>query len=93
MHEIRNPLESLGHLIYLARERANDLELARHSLHWAEEQMVLIGGVVNQTLDFAQPSHTPRTIDLAELTESALRIHQMKISGKNVRLLKQLGRQ
>jgi signal transduction histidine kinase len=33
MHEIRNPLESLSHLIYLAREQASDLELARQYLH------------------------------------------------------------
>jgi signal transduction histidine kinase len=91
MHEIRNPLESLSHLIYLARERANDPELARQYLHWAEEQMVLLGGIVNQTLDFAQPSHATRTIDLAVLTESALRIHQKKIAEKNIRLVKRLG--
>ena len=91
MHEIRNPLESLGHLIYLAREQATDLESARQYLHWAEEQMVLLGGIVDQTLDFAQPSQGPRKIDLAVLTESALRIHQKRIAEKNVRLVKQLG--
>ena len=91
MHEIRNPLESLGHLIYLAREQANDLESARQYLHWAEEQMVLLDGIVNQTLDFVQPSRAPRKIDLAVVAESALRIHQKKITEKNVRLVKRLG--
>lgn len=91
MHEIRNPLESLGHLIYLAREQANDPGLVRQYLRWAEEQMVLLDGIVNQTLDFAHPAHAPRKIDLAVLAESALRIHHKKIADKNVRLVKRFG--
>jgi signal transduction histidine kinase len=90
MHEIKNPLEALGHLIYLAREQADQPELARRYLQWAEEQMTLLGGMVNRPLDFARPSHSPQTIDLGVLAEAGLRIHQKKIADKKVRLVKRL---
>ena len=90
MHEIRNPLEALGHLVFLAGEHANDPDLVRRYMHWAEEQMVLLGGIVNQTLDFAKPSLARQAIDLGVLAEAALRIHQKKIADKNVRLVKRL---
>jgi signal transduction histidine kinase len=90
MHEIRNPLEAMGHLVYLTLQQADQPELVRRYMQWAEEQMVLLGGIINHTLDFARPSHAPRTIDLSVLAEAALRIHQKKIVDKNVRLVKRL---
>ncbi len=42
MHEIRNPLEALSNLTYLAIMEADDAEKVRGYLRLAEEQMALV---------------------------------------------------
>lgn len=42
MHEIRNPLEALGHLAYLALEEAEDPARVRYYLRRAEEQIATL---------------------------------------------------
>src|SRR5271170_6342076 len=44
MHEVRNPLEALGHLIYLAMEEAEDPIKVRRYMRQAEEQMATLTG-------------------------------------------------
>jgi len=39
MHEIKNPLEALGHLIFLAAQDADHPEKVRRYMSLAEEQM------------------------------------------------------
>jgi hypothetical protein len=39
MHEIMNPLEALGHLLYLTSQQASDPEQVRQFTRWAEEQL------------------------------------------------------
>ena len=72
MHEVRNPLEALGHLVYLTREQADDPTQVREHMQMAEEQMVLLSEVANQTLTFARFS-PPSMMDLGALAEAALR--------------------
>ena len=90
MHEIRNPLEALGHLNYLAREEASDPEMVRKYLLLAEEQLIQLRHVASQTLGFARSSASPRPICLVVLTEAALRIHQRAIDSKRIQIVRQL---
>ena len=90
MHEIKNPLEALGHLTYLASEEADDPEKVREYMHLAEEQMSTLGRIVGQTLGFARSSQTPKSINLVALAEAALRIHQRTIDARKVHLVKDL---
>jgi signal transduction histidine kinase len=90
MHEIMNPLEALGHLVYLAREQADDPEQVRQYMHWAEEQMVQLVGIATQTLESARPSPSLRMIDLSGLAEAALRIHHRRINDQNIRVTKKI---
>jgi signal transduction histidine kinase len=90
IHEIKNPLEALGHLTYLASQEADDPDKVRTYMRLAEEQMRTLDHVVGQTLGFARSSQAPKPIDLAILAEAALRIHQRIIDTRKIRLVKDL---
>jgi len=92
MHEIKNPLEALGHLTFLAAEEADHPEKVRKYMSLAEEQMVTLTHIASQTLGLARVSNVPKPIDLVALTEAALRIHQRTIESKKVHLVKDLPR-
>ncbi len=92
MHEIRNPLEALGYLTYLALEEADKPEQVRKYMRLAEEQMATLNHIASQTLSLAGPAQSPKVTDLVELAEAAVRIHQRTIDSKSIHLVKSLSR-
>jgi len=90
MHEIRNPLEALGHLTYLAFEEAADPDKVRKYMKMAEEQVTILNRIASQTLGFARISPEAQATNLVDLAEAALRIHQHTIQSKNIHLVKNL---
>lgn len=90
MHEIKNPLEALGHLVYLTKEEAPDVDVVRRYMTQAQEQLALIQQIASQTLGLARPSLAPTHVDLVTLAEAALRIHQRTIAAKQIRLVKDI---
>src|ERR1700722_19122919 len=90
MHEVKNPLEALAHLVYLTHEQADDCEKVLEYMGMAEEQIAQLYHVAGQTLGFARTSQVPKPIDLVALTEAALRIHRRTIEAKQVHLVKDL---
>jgi signal transduction histidine kinase len=93
MHEIRNPLEAIGHLTYLARMEAENPEQVRRYMLMAEEQVATLNRIASQTLGFARVADSPRPIDLVGLAEAALRIHQHAVEAKKIHLIKSLPRE
>lgn len=90
MHEVRSPLESLGHIVYLTKIDYKDPEKVAEYMLLAEEQLANLTQIVSQTLSFARVTPEPRPSDLAHLTEAALRIHQRAMLGKGIRLVKEV---
>ena len=90
MHEIRNPLEAIGHLTYLARMEADQPDQVRKYMLLAEEQVAVLNRIASQTLGFARVSESPKPIDLVDLAEAALRIHQQTVQMKKIHLVKHL---
>ena len=90
MHEVKNPLEALGHLTYLALQEADDPEKVRKYLLQAEEQMENLSHIARQTLGFSQQMEKPRPVDLVAVAEAAIRIHQRVIEEKRIHLVKDL---
>jgi signal transduction histidine kinase len=90
MHEVRNPLEALGHLTYLALQEADDPDKVRKYLLQAEEQMHTLNHIAKQTLGFSQQLEKPRPVDLVTVAEAAIRIHQQAILQKRIHLVKNL---
>jgi signal transduction histidine kinase len=90
MHELRNPLEALGHLTYPALHATDDAEKVRHYLRLAQEQMATVSQIAAQPLEFARSSGSAKSIQLAFLAESAVRIHQRRIETKKIHLVTDL---
>ena len=90
MHEIRNPLEALGYLNYLAFNCADQPAKVREYLTRAEEQLATLNHIASQSLGFARSLSAPRPVDLVGVAEAALRIHRRTILEKRVQLVKDL---
>jgi signal transduction histidine kinase len=90
MHEIRNPLEAVGHLTYLTCAEAEDVEKVRKYMGMAEEQIDTLREIAGETLGFSRVSASPRPIELVTLAEAALRIHRRTIEKKKIHLVKDL---
>jgi signal transduction histidine kinase len=88
MHEIRNPLEALGHLAYLTLIEAQDPEQVRLYMHMAEEQITQVNQIASQTLGFARASNVAKPVDLIALAEAGIRIHQRAIEAKKIHLVR-----
>jgi signal transduction histidine kinase len=93
MHEIRNPLEAIGNLTYLAIEEADDKETVRAYLRRIEEQLATLNHIASQTLGLARTTTSPQQVRLAALGEAALRIHQGTIKAKQIHVVKDLPQQ
>ena len=90
MHEVKNPLEALGYLTYLASQEADDPAKVRMYLLQAQEQMENLSHIAKQTLGFSQQMEKPRPVDLVAVAEAAIRIHQRVIEEKRIHLVKDL---
>jgi signal transduction histidine kinase len=86
MHEVKNPLETLGHLTYLALEEP-DPETLKGYLLQANEQMKMLGEIASHTLGFARTSSAPQLLLATSLVEAAIRIHQRAIDRKKIHLV------
>ena len=92
MHEIKNPLETLGNLTYLASQEADSPDQVRQYMHLAEEQVATLNRIASRVLGFARSSYDPQLTDVVDLVEAAIRIHQRTIQAKRIRLVKELPR-
>jgi len=90
MHDIRNPLEALRNLIYLAATYSEDPEEVRRYAALADEQAAIVIDIADTTLGFAKGPNVRKPANLVRLTEAALRIHQRTIEGKKIHLIKDL---
>ena len=90
MHEIRNPLEALGHLTHLAASEGGLSDTVRGYLEQAREQMALVQQIAGQTLGFARIVPAPKTTDLSALAEAALRVNHRRVDAQGVRLVRDL---
>lgn len=90
MHEIRNPLETLGNLVFLASESAAELPAVQRYLQMAEEQLCTLRFIAQQALGFARTADRPKAVDLVAIAEAALRIHQGRIKSQQIQLVKRL---
>lgn len=87
MHELKNPLDALGHLNHLALEQADDPAEVRRYLSLAGEQMATVERVASHPLNFAKTTTTPKRVEMAVLADSALRIHQRAIQSRKIHLV------
>jgi PAS domain S-box-containing protein len=89
-HEINNPLEAVGNLIYIVRHTANLPEDVMGYLTMAEQELERVSHITRQTLGFYRDSSEPGPVEMRVVIESVLKIYDNKIRGKGVVLEMQL---
>jgi signal transduction histidine kinase len=90
MHEVRNPLDALGHIAYLAAEEANNPDEVRRYMLLAEEQLETLNHIARYTLSLARTSGEAKPVDLVAIAEAALRIHQRQIEARKIHIVRRL---
>jgi len=87
-HEINNPLEAIGNLIYISKATEGIPESAFTNLTLAEEELARVSHITRQTLGFYRESKQPNEVDLPTLVESVLNIYSNKLRTKNIILVR-----
>jgi signal transduction histidine kinase len=90
IHEIRNPLEALSQLTFLARQETEEPDKLRTYLNLAEEQMTHLRYISSKTLRYSQSAFSLEAVDMVKVAEAALRIHQTRFSRSNIHLVTDL---
>ncbi len=83
-HEINNPLEAVGNLVYLARSLPGVPVDAVEYLTFAEEQLERVSHITKQTLAFYRESKKWEPVDMTQLVESALKLYSNKLGTKQI---------
>jgi signal transduction histidine kinase len=83
-HEVNNPLEALGNLLYLL-ENSNSLEEARSFGQLAAKEFRRISEIVDHTLKFHRAPAKPAFTDVSELAISALTLFRGKLRERQIR--------
>jgi signal transduction histidine kinase len=83
-HEVNNPLEALGNLLYLLENSAS-LEEARSFGRLAAKEFERISEIVDHTLKFHRAPAKPAFTDVSELAISALTLFRGKLRQRQIR--------
>jgi PAS domain S-box-containing protein len=82
-HEINNPLEAVTNLIYLARRGEVSPEVGEF-LEQAEHELARVSHVTTATLHFHRQTTEPHEVDLEEILESVLVLHEGRLKSMQV---------
>jgi PAS domain S-box-containing protein len=83
-HEINNPLEAVGNLIYIAKAIPGMPADAVLQLSLAEQELERVSHITRQTLGFYRESSAPDRIELPDLVESVLKLYSSKFKSKHI---------
>jgi PAS domain S-box-containing protein len=83
-HEINNPLEAVGNLIYIARVEPNLPAAAIQALDLAEQELERVSHITRQTLGFYRESNEPAEVEVPAVIEYVLRLYSNKFETKNI---------
>jgi signal transduction histidine kinase len=86
MHEVNNRLAALTNLIFLARATATFPDQKIEYLDEADIQLRGLGEITSRSLAFIRLENESKEIDLVELANSALRLHEHQIAKKRIRI-------
>jgi signal transduction histidine kinase len=89
-HEINNPLEAVGNLLYLALHEEGVPPASKRYLEMANEELRRVGHIVSQTLDFYRESNVPQPVDLSVLANDVLSLYQRKLDARQIRVTRSM---
>ncbi len=85
-HEINNPLEAIGNLIFLARTNPDAPEGVVAQLQLAEQELARVSHITRQTLGFYRESASPTAVHIPTLVESVLTLYSNKLQIKQIKV-------
>jgi signal transduction histidine kinase len=85
-HEINNPLEAIGNLIYLARNNPDLPGNVTEQLQLAEQELARVSHITRQTLGFYRESALPTSVHMPTLIESVLTLYSNKLQIKQIKV-------
>lgn len=80
-HEINNPLEAVGNLLYLARR---DKRKADEYLQMAEVEVQRVASIAQQTLGLVREPLSVAPIDVGAIVDDVLNLHARKLRAKEI---------
>ncbi|HKV91561.1 MAG TPA: CHASE3 domain-containing protein [Candidatus Angelobacter sp.] len=83
-HEINNPLEAVGNLIYIVRNSAGLPQEVQGYLLMAEGELERVSHITRQTLGFYRDSSVPEPVQVRSVIESVLRLYDNKMKSKGI---------
>lgn len=83
-HEINNPLEAVGNLIFLAKAAQGAPDAVIQSLNMAEQELARVAHLTRQTLGFYRESNQAELVDVPALVESVLSLYANKFKTRNI---------
>jgi PAS domain S-box-containing protein len=85
-HEINNPLEAIGNLIFLAKNNPDAPEKVAEQLQLAEQELARVSHITRQTLGFYRESTSPTSVHVPTLIESVLTLYSNKLQIKQIKV-------
>ena len=85
-HEINNPLEAIGNLLYLARR---DQSRSGEYLAMAEREVQRLANIAQQTLGLVREAASATPLNVSMVLDEVLRLYMRKLTSKKIRVEKQ----
>jgi two-component system, chemotaxis family, CheB/CheR fusion protein len=85
-HEIRNPLEALINLVYLARRDAAGRD---EYLRLAEQEIGRLDSIAQQALGFVREAASPERLDTGKILDEVLQLYLRKLQQNRITIKKQ----
>lgn len=86
-HEIHNPLDALGNILYLL-EHGNLDEASKNYVRLAEEELERVSNISEQMLTFSREARQPVQVNLTEVLDNVLTLFSARIQRMGVVLVK-----
>ena len=80
-HEIKNPLEALTNLVYLARHDASNRD---EYLRLAEQEIGRLDSIAQQTLGFVREGAAPEKLDAGKILTQILQLYGRKLEASHI---------
>jgi PAS domain S-box-containing protein len=91
-HEIHNPLDALGNLLYLVEHSNSLTEPNRSYIRLAKEELERVTSISEQMLTFSRESRQPVDVYLPEVLENVLTLYDARIRRMGVTVVKSFGK-
>ena len=83
-HEINNPLETIGNVVYLAMTDSGLPSAAKAHLEIAVQELERINHITRQTLAFHRETSAPTAIDLGASLDTVLRLFEARLRSRGI---------